>query len=181
MVKWISREGEIQLSEKQKLIFRVSLGLNIFLLVFVAWGYMKINFIRDQLFLTQVEYKLVKLEGLIANQTNNNWTEPDLVKTELGQILNEIGHGLNKTDQLGSLSDGEIAILYKLYKKLNQYPHDEKGGFSDLTEMDKRNFEELRGNLRDAGLRLNIQVSDDMKPFMIRAEKLEEKLEGPLN
>jgi hypothetical protein len=50
---------------------------------------MKLNFV-----MTEVQNNLVELEGLIANQKDNNWSEPNLVTTELGDVLNGIWLGI---------------------------------------------------------------------------------------
>lgn len=176
---FMGREGR-KLSKKRKVLFRISVGLNILLISFVAWTYIKMNFVKDQVFLTEVQSNLVELEGLIANQSDNNWSEPNLVTTELGDVLNGIWLGMTTGEQLGTLSKSDKKTLTNLYSKLNQYPNDELYSFVDLTEEDKKNFEELREMLRDAGLGMNIQVSGNMNYFMQQVKRLEKSIEVPL-
>ncbi|RTE07190.1 hypothetical protein [Paenibacillus whitsoniae] len=168
------------MSKKQKLIFKISIGLNIILIAFVAWGYMKINFVEEQIFITEVQHNLVELEGLIANQIDNNWSDPNLVTTELGDVLNGIWLGITAGEQLGTLSKNDKKILNNLYNKLRQFPNNDLYKFADLTEEDKNNFEDLQKMLREVGLGLRIQVSGDMKYFIKQAEKLEGKIKVPL-
>ncbi len=165
-----------KLSKKRKLIFRILIGLNILLIAIVIWGFIKMNFVKEQVLLTEVQYNLVELEGLIAHQSDNNWSEPNLVTTELGDILEGISLGITTGEQLGTLSNSDKKTLSLLYSKLNQYPNDELYSFVDLTEDDKKNFEQLREILRDVGLGLNISISNSMDPFMRKVEELEEKL-----
>jgi hypothetical protein len=155
--------------------------VNILLILLVVLVFIKINFVKEQVFLTEVQHNLVELEGLIANQSKNNWSDPNLVTTELGDALNGIWLGINTGEQLGILSQYEKEILSNLYSKLKQYPNDELYNFADLSEEDEVNFEKLRELLRDAGLGLDIQVSGNMKYFMNQAEKLEKNIESPLN
>lgn len=114
---------------------------------------------------------LVELEGLIANQMEDNWSEPNLVTTELGDVLNGIWLGMTTGNQLGTLSDHERQILERLHSHLNQYPHDELYRFADVTQEDKRNFEKLREILRDVGLGIGITSSGEKGSFMQQAEE----------
>ncbi|MFE3574013.1 hypothetical protein [Lysinibacillus sp. NPDC059133] len=171
----------MKLSKKKKVLFRISIGLNIFLIAIVAWGIIKMNFVKEQVLVTEVQHNLVELEGLIKNQIDDNWSEPNLVTTELGDVLNGIWLGMTTGKQLGALSKSDYDILEHLYSKLNQYPNDELYRFVDLTEEDKKNFEELRETLREVGLGLNIAISADMDSFINQAEKLNEKIKYPLN
>jgi hypothetical protein len=106
------------LSKKRKLLFQISIGVNILLIAFVVLVFIKINFVKEQVFLTEVQHNLVELEGLIANQSENNWSDPNLVTTELGDALNGIWLGINTGEQLGNLSQYEKEILSNLYSKL---------------------------------------------------------------
>ncbi|WP_404356459.1 hypothetical protein LG291_23185 [Cytobacillus firmus] len=169
------------MTKKRKLIFRVSIGLNILLVAIVAWGIIKMNFVKEQVLVTQVQNNLVELEGLIANQMDDNWSESNLVTTELGDVLNGIWLGMTTGKQLGTLSKSDKETLEHLYSKLNQYPNDELYSFADLTDDDKKNFEDLRETLREVGIGLNITISANMDSFMNQAEELNNKIESPLN
>jgi hypothetical protein len=177
----MSLVGGGKLGKKRKLLFRISIGLNIILIAIVALEYIKMNFIKEQLFVTEVQHNLVELEGLIANQSDDNWSEPNLVTTELGDVLNGISLGMTTGEQLGNISKGDKEILNNLYYKLKQYPNDELYSFVALNQEDRKNFEELQETLRDAGFGLKIQVSSNMDYFMNQAEKLEKNIKDPLN
>jgi hypothetical protein len=169
------------MSKIKKVLFGLSVGLNIVLIAIIALGMIKMNFVKEQVLLTEVQQNLVELEGLIAHQTENNWSNPNLVTTELGDILNGIWLGKTTGNQLGTLSNHDKEILNQLYFKLNQYPNDKLYRFVDLTEKDKEDFEELRGILRDAGFGLNIQVNGNMKYLINQAKSLENNIDTPLN
>lgn len=139
------------------------------------------NFVKEEVLVTEVQNNLVELEGLIANQSSDNWSEPNFVTTELGDILNGIWLGMTTGKQLATLSKSDKEILEQLYYKLNQYPNDELYSFVDLTEKDKKNFEDLRETLSEVGLGLNVTISANMDSFMRQAEALNEKIESPLN
>ncbi|MBP2241726.1 hypothetical protein J2Z40_002298 [Cytobacillus eiseniae] len=147
------------MSKKKKVLFCISIGLNILFIAIVAWGIIKMNFVKEQVLVTEVQHNLVELEGLIAHQINNNWSEPNLVTAELGDVLNGIWLGMTTGEQLGTLSKRDKKTLEHLYYKLSQYPNDELYSFVDLTEEDKKNFEDLRETLRKVGLGLNITIS----------------------
>jgi hypothetical protein len=161
------------------MLFRISIGLNILLISLVAWGIAKINFVKEQVLVTEVQNNLVELEGLIANQIKENWSEPNLVTTELGDVLNGIWLGKTTGKQLGTLAYSDKRVLETLYSKLNQYPHDKLYSFVDITEEDKKNFEELRKTLREVGLGLNMTINPNS--FMNQAKELNEKIKSPLN
>lgn len=167
------------MSGKRKLLFRISIGLNILLIVIVAWGIIKLNFVKEQVLVTEVQHNLVELEGLIANQSDDNWSEPNLVITQLGDVLNGISLGMTTGEQLGALSKSDKDILNNLYSKLSQYPNDRLYSFVDLNEEDKKNFEELRKILREVGLGINISISASMDSFMKQADELVEKITHP--
>ncbi|WP_391201484.1 hypothetical protein [Psychrobacillus sp. L4] len=169
------------MSIRRKLLIRISIGLNTLLIAIVAWGIIKMNFVKEQVLVTEVQHNLVELEGLIANQMDENWSEPNLVTVELGDVLNGIWVGITTGEQLGTLSKSDKEILEKLYSKLNQYPKDELYSFVDLTEEDKKSFDELRDILREVGLGLNISISASMDSFMKQAEELVEKINSPIN
>jgi len=168
------------MSKKHKTTLIISIFLNLLLLAIVAWGFVKTNFVKEQVFLTEVQLNLVELEGLIAYQMDNDWSEPNLVTTGLGAVLKGIWLGITTGEQLGTLSKGDKEILNDLYYKLNQYPTDELYSFTDLSEEDKQNFEDLRKNLRNVGLGLNISVSVDMKYFLKQADELNKIIDSPL-
>ncbi|GBG08042.1 hypothetical protein PAT3040_02609 [Paenibacillus agaridevorans] len=138
------------------------------------------NFVKEQVLVTEVQSNLVELEGLIANQMDDNWSEPNLVTTELGDVLNGILLGMTTGKQLGTLSKSDKEILEHLYSKLIQYPNDELYSFAELTEQDKQNFEDLREALREVGLGLNITISANMASFMSQAEAINNKIKSPL-
>lgn len=83
------------------------------------------NFVKEQVLVTEGQTNLVELEGLIANQIEDNWSEPNLVTTELGDVLNGIWLGMTTGEQLGTLSNSDKTILNRLYTLLNQYSTDE--------------------------------------------------------
>lgn len=124
------------MSKKQKIIFRVSIAVNILLIILVIWGYIKINFATEQIFLTEVQDNLVELEGLIAHQTDNDWSEPNLVTTKLGDVMDGLWIGINTGKHLSSISSKDKEILNKFYNQLRQqYPHDELYQFADISEQ----------------------------------------------
>lgn len=169
------------MSNKQKMIFRGSITINLFLILIVIWGYVKIDFAIEQLFFTEVQENLVELEGLIAHQKANNWSEPNSVTTELGDILDGLYLGISNGKYLGWISNDDKEILEELSSKLRQYPHDGLYNFATLTQADINNFEELQIKLREVGLGLNVTISNDWNSFMEKSKALEEKIKVLLN
>ncbi|TYR72538.1 hypothetical protein FZC79_22430 [Rossellomorea vietnamensis] len=159
---------------KIKVPFKISIGLNILLILILAWRIARVNFVSEQVILTEVQENLVELEGLIAIQMERNWFEPNLVTTELSDVLNGIWLAMTVGKQLGTLSDRDREILERLHSHLNQYPHDELYRFADVTQEDKRNFEKLREILRDVGLGVEITISSEQDSFMQQAEEFNE-------
>ncbi|WP_442599848.1 hypothetical protein [Neobacillus sp. D3-1R] len=169
------------MNKKQKILFRSSIFLNIVLVLFIVWKYINIHFASEQLFYTEVQDNLVELEGLIAHQKEDNWSEPNLVTTELGDVLEGIYVGLSNGKYLRTISNQDREVLEKLAAKLRQYPTDELYQFSSLTEQDQRNFEELQKKLRKAGLGLRITISNNWDSFMYSVKELENEIDVPLN
>lgn len=164
------------MTNKSKLLFRISLGLNLVLIGFVVWGLIKMNFVKEQVLLTEVQQNLVELEGLIKHQMDNNWSEPNLVTTELGDVLNGIWLGMTTGNQLGTLSKKDEEILSRLHALLYSYPHDQQYRFSEVTKEDQKHFGELREDLREVGFGMNLQINNDMNNFIEKADTLAEKL-----
>ncbi|MGE8204601.1 hypothetical protein ACQKP0_08555 [Heyndrickxia sp. NPDC080065] len=110
------------MTKKQKIIFRSSIIANTIFVLLIGWFFININFTSEQLFFTEVQENLVELEGLIAQQKDNNWSEPNLVTTKLGDVLNGIDLSLSNAKHLMSVTNGDREILVKLASKLRQHP-----------------------------------------------------------
>lgn len=151
--------------------------MNLLLIAIIAWGVIKMHFVKEQVLVTEIQANLIVLEGLIARQHEDHWSEPHMVTTALEDVLNGIFLSMNTGEQLGIMSKHEEEILIHLYSKLNQYPY----GFVDLTEEDKKNFEKLREILRDVGLGINMSISANSDTFMNQAETLYKKIDAPLH
>ncbi|MFS1513788.1 hypothetical protein VQL36_15290 [Chengkuizengella sp. SCS-71B] len=164
------------MNKKQQIIFRSSIITNIFLVIIIIWGFINTNFVKEQLIFEQVQHNLVELEGLITHQKKYNWSEPNLVTTEVRDILNGIYIGVSTGKYLKTISSSDIRTLENLASILRQYPHDELYEFSTLTTEDKQNFEELQIKLREVGLGLRITISKDWDSFMDQIKTLEENL-----
>ena len=80
------------------------------------------DFVKEQVLATEVQYNLVELEGIITNQIEDDWSSPNLVTTELGEVLSGILLGINTDEQLGTLSKSDKEVLSRLYSSLHQYP-----------------------------------------------------------
>jgi hypothetical protein len=168
--------GGEELINNRRFILGISIGINLVLIALVSWAYMKMNFVKEQVLITEVQNNLVELEGLIAHQSENQWSDPNLVTTELGDVLNGLWLGQTTAKQIGLLSKNERETLQRLYARFSMYPHDELYHFADLTTKDKRDFEELRNILREVGFGLRIQMDGDLDAFFEKAKLLEGKL-----
>jgi hypothetical protein len=172
----IRRKRGIYLKKKWKIILGASIGINIILLLVVIFGLIKINFVKEQVLVTEVQQKLIELEGLIAYQSEQRWSEPNLVTTQLRDVLNGIWFGITTGEQLGNLTKEDRDTLSSLYSALIQYPNDELYRFVEVTEEDQKKFEELREILREAGLGLHMTISPDSDSLLSQAEDILEKL-----
>jgi len=171
--------GGDEVSTKKKIFFRISIVVNILLVIVVAWGYIKINFASEQILLTGVQRNLIELEGLIAHQIKNDWSEPNLVTVKVGDVLSGLWISMQAGEHLNSVSSKNKRTLNKFYNQLiAQYPYDRLYSFTNVSEPDKEHLTELREYLRDVGLGLNISKSGDMGTLMNKVESLTEKIEG---
>ena len=160
------------MSKKQKTIFVVSLLVNVLLIVCVVIGYLKISLVHKELFYSEVQHKLVELAGLIEHQKKNDWSEPNLATTQLGDVLNGLDVATNSGKYSGWLSNDERMTMERLDYALRQYPHDELYKFSILTQSDKNDFEDLQSKLQNVGFGMNMTISNDWKTFINKSEKL---------
>ncbi|MCL7749593.1 hypothetical protein [Halalkalibacter alkaliphilus] len=99
------------MNKKQKILFRISIALNILLVIVLAWGYIKINFASEQIFITEVQDNLVELEGLIAHQIENDWSEPNLVTVKVGEVMTGLWLGMQTGENLYSVSSKDKQLL----------------------------------------------------------------------
>ncbi|MBU8906141.1 hypothetical protein [Desertibacillus haloalkaliphilus] len=155
------------MTKKQKIVYRISIAVNIMLVLAITWGYMKVNFASEQIFLTEVQDNLIELEGLIAHQQENDWSEPNLVTSKLGDVIDGLWIGLQTGEHLNTLSRNDHRTLHQFYTLLGtRYPNDRLYSFSEVSEQDKEHLLELREHLREFGMGLNISISYDMNSFM---------------
>ncbi|QED47969.1 hypothetical protein [Cytobacillus dafuensis] len=160
------------MSKKQKTIFVISLVVNSLLIVCLVIGYLKMSLVHKELFYTEVQYKLVELDGLIEHQKKNDWSDPNLVTTQLGDVLNGLDVATNSGKYSGWLSNDERMTMERLNSALRQYPHDELYKFDVLTQSDKNDFEDLQSKLQNVGFGMDMTISNDWKTFIIKSEKL---------
>ncbi|MEM4991984.1 hypothetical protein WKH56_05540 [Priestia sp. SB1] len=165
------------MSEKQKNIFVISMLVNLFLVVCLIIGYLKISSAHKELFYSEVQYKLVELDGLIEHQKKNAWSEPNLVTTKLSDVLNGLDAATNNGKHSGWLSKDDQMVMEHLDMALRQYPHDELYKFSVLTKSNKDEFEELQLKLKKVGFGMNMTISNDWKSFITKSEKLSSLIE----
>lgn len=165
------------MSKKQKTIFVVSLLINALLIVCLVIGYLKMSLVHKELFYSEVQYKLVELDGLIEHQKQNDWSEFNLVTTQLGDVLNGLDVATNSGKYSGWLSNDERMTMERLDNALRQYPHDELYKFSVLTQSDKNDFEDLQSKLQNVGFGMNMTISNDWKTFINKSGKLLSLLE----
>ncbi|WHX98072.1 hypothetical protein [Neobacillus sp. DY30] len=166
------------MSKKQKTIFVVSLLVNALLIVCLVIGYMKMSLVHKELFYSEVQYKLVELDGLVEYQKKNDWSEPNLVTTQLGDVLNGLDVATNNGKYSGWLSNDERMTMECLDNALRQYPHDELYKFRVLTQSDKNDFEDLQSKLQNVGFGMNMTINNDWKSFIDKSGKLLALLEN---
>jgi hypothetical protein len=169
--------GGVKMKKKQKVIFIGSIIFNVVLFMIVLWGYISTNFANDQLFFTEVQGNLVGLEGLIVDQKEKNWTDPNLVTTKLGEIVNGLDLGLSNGRYLFTISYEDLQTLGRLESKLRQYPQDELYRFTSLSENDKENFEELQIILREVELGQRFTILNNWDSFIHKINALEGKID----
>jgi hypothetical protein len=169
------------MNQKQKMHFIGSIVMNIVLISAVIWGYLKIDLALENLFFKEVQENLVELEGVIANQKENNWSEPQVVINQLDDVLNGLNAGIHTGNHSGWISNEEKQLLESLYSKLSQYPHNEIYEVPELTKLDRKHFEELQLKLKEAGLGLNITIENDWNTFIEKCKLLSESIEVPLD
>ncbi|MDQ0246737.1 hypothetical protein J2S09_004341 [Bacillus fengqiuensis] len=160
------------MGRKQKVLLGSSLLLNACLIIILIIGYLKMNLVHEALFYSEVQSKLVELDGLIEHQKNHNWSEPNLVTTQLGDVLNGMDAAMNSAKYSGWISNEEKMVMEHLDAALRQYPHDELYQFSVLTQSDKDSFNDLQSNLQTAGFGMNMTISNDWKSFISKSKKL---------
>ncbi|MFV8829771.1 hypothetical protein [Alkalihalobacterium sp. APHAB7] len=142
------------MSKKIKNIFRISIILNLLLIAIVAWGVNKNNYVIERVLTMNVAYNLFWLEEKISHQSDNDWSDPSLVTAELKQIFDGIYHSLNVGSESRTLSNSDKETLENLIRSLQnyqRYPMETLDSYSDLTEEDKKDYEELGVILREVG------------------------------
>lgn len=160
------------MSKKQKNIFVFSIVINAVFIGCLIGGYLKTSLAHKELFYSEVQYKLVELDGLIEHQKENGWSEPNLVTTQLDDVLNGLSVATNSGRYTGWLSNDVQVTMERLNHMLGEYPHDELYMFSVLTQSDKEEFEDLQSKLQTVGLTMNMTVDNDWGIFIEQSEQL---------
>ncbi|WP_409275983.1 hypothetical protein V1499_10290 [Neobacillus sp. SCS-31] len=75
------------MNKKMKMFFRISIGLNVLLITIVAWGFYHMNYVTERVLTVNVAYNLFELDHSISHQSDNDWSDPSLVTTTFGQII----------------------------------------------------------------------------------------------
>ncbi|MGP4072914.1 hypothetical protein ACTWQB_10210 [Piscibacillus sp. B03] len=173
------------MSKKIKIFFRISIVLNILLIAIVAWGFYHMNYVTERTLTVNVAYNLFELEKSITHQSDNDWSDPSLVTTELGQVFGGVDHSMNVGSESKTLSESDMGTLQNFINSLRsyqQYPMETLDSYSNLTEEDKRNYEELGEILREVGFeskemnQFNSWEKDSLiKKFMELTEKIESR------
>ncbi|WP_175615617.1 hypothetical protein [Piscibacillus halophilus] len=162
------------MSQKVKVIFISSLVLNALLITIIIWGYSRANNATDVMFSHDVSHQLIKLEGAIAEQEDDNWENPDLVASQLQVAKQGLWSSFNTAKNLHKVSNKEEKLLNKLYILLE---HGFPSELNEVTSEERESLEDLRLALRDAGFGMSIQIGGDKETFIQNAEKLLKNLE----
>ncbi|MDW0115220.1 hypothetical protein QT711_18885 [Sporosarcina saromensis] len=165
------------MKKKYKVLLVSSIIANIVFVIALVWGYLTVNLMNEQLFYTEVQYKLVELDGLIEQQKENNWSEPNLVTTQLSAVLNGIEVATSSAKYAKWISNEERLLMEHLYAALARYPHDELYTFSDVSESDRKDFEALQAELQNIGIGMNMTMSTDWKTFIDKVETFVKELQ----
>lgn len=118
------------------------------------------------------------LDGLIEYQKENDWPEPNLFRTQLGDILNGLEGATNSVKYSYWLQNDEQMTRERLANKLRNHPHNELYQFSVLTQSDKNEFEDLQSKLQTAGFGMNMTIRNEWKTFINKVGKLLVLLKG---
>ncbi|WP_438311715.1 hypothetical protein [Sporosarcina sp. FA9] len=128
--------------------------------IVVIWGFFKINYVTERTLFNEVEINLLILEDAISYQKENNWSQPSFVTLRLEEVMD----GLAKSRNIGAvsrtLSKRDIELLYYLSHGLLKYqrhPLDTLDSFSEISDSEKKNYEELGVKLLEVGFREQMQ------------------------
>ncbi|GEL75988.1 hypothetical protein [Tenuibacillus multivorans] len=167
------------MKNNHKIMFFSSIILNIILVIVVLIGYININLENENIFIFQVQDKLIRLEGLIDYQEENDWEDSEIVAVKMREIVNGLEMGLMNGKNLHVLNEEESEILESLADKLNKFTFDKPYELVNLTDEHKEYYAALRDSLNEAGLKMNSQISKDWETFFHQAKKLEESIDVP--
>ncbi|WP_047985635.1 hypothetical protein [Ornithinibacillus californiensis] len=159
------------MSKKSKLFLSISIGLNILLVLHLISEYTNKQEIKETVLFSEVYDNLEELEGTIANQINNDWTEPKLVTAQLEETISGFYLSSITSQRLGMLSDEEDRIMDNIYLELNSYLNKSY----DLTEQSKEDLEQLRLMIREVGIGTDIwrgELNNVMKDIKEKLNKL---------
>ncbi|WP_203363868.1 hypothetical protein [Bacillus sp. REN10] len=165
------------MSKKQKIILGSSLLVNGILLIIVIMQQLNANLVHEELFYSEVQDQLVELDGLIEHQKENNWSEPNLVTVQLGDVLDGMNVAINSGIYTDWLEEDDLRVLHRMKVVLRELPNDELYAFSTLSLSDKERLEDLQKKLRKAGFGMRMTLDNNWERFMDRSEKLVKSLE----
>lgn len=160
------------MKKKYKVLLAGSILVNVVLIITLIAGYLQWSQVHETVYLADVQWRLVELDGVILDQREDDWSKPDLVVTKLDSVLDGL-RGANEITR-GShwLSRAEEKRLQRLEAALQMFPHNESYGFVEITKRDQEAFEGLQLKLEEAGIAMGGMMSDDWDAFMEKSERL---------
>lgn len=139
---------------KAKVLLRVSIVINLLLLILLVWGYFTMQYVTERTLTTNVGSSLFGLEAKINYQEDKGWVDPLMVNMEIAQALSGISHTQNVGAESQTLSDKDSLVLTDLSYLLTSYlpyPLEELEDYTKIEEDKKEALTELAELLKEEG------------------------------
>ena len=133
----------------------------------------RLESVKHLLPFSQIQWDLVQLEGAIAYQIENQWSQPSHVREKLGDVIQDIMVILEVTQGMNVLSKQEKDSLDIFYRKLSDYPADNMvKPTNELSQDEIDKLKQLRQALRDVEWGVGFSNTQHWDSFMDKLMKL---------
>ncbi|MGG0655404.1 hypothetical protein [Rummeliibacillus pycnus] len=140
---------------------------NLLTLCFLAYSFINKDFQQNNYFIEEIQEPLVVLQGMIRNQQENNWKDPELVSFQADKIQNAIRAVLQERHFAHSkLKEEEKSNLREINQILQTLPQNTSQTLAEWKKADKQNALALEKALIHANLDTNETIEGDYKKFM---------------
>lgn len=164
------------MKKRNKTIILLCCSIAVLLIILAFFGYQR-QWQQKQYFLDNTQRSLVELQGILADQENNNWSNPHIISNQLQRIIDQLNYGtMSHSYPAKGLSADDRELLMQLSSYLQRLPNNETYSLAEWSDADVEKAIIVNNALITAKLKMNQAYSVDWKSFKAQCKVLVEEL-----